>query len=286
MLITDGPREMPDTQRQRRFYIRISLSSLSGKPMRSAGNHKGKGKQLGGFITVAQELRIGSIYAFFLSMSRGLLQRMTYTLSMAINMGTCREACIALGLLEDDGEWCQCLEEACQTQVGKSVCQLFAIIIAYNHPTYPEVLWEDFKHRMCDDLLHWHRYPFNANSTDDEVLDYGLYLIKQHLARENIDLYGPSYAPRMPQVQGDWMWGSTGIMATSPFKDNLNSTMLPYRGLSRQLGRVSMLANGQHLMLLCRHTKILISSSNYSSSMAQVGQVRPLCTMLLPPRHA
>ena len=87
MLIMTCPRQMPHTQRQRRFYIRISLSSLSGKPMRSAGHHKGKGMQLGGFITVAQELGIGSIYAFFLSMSRGLLQRMTYALSMAINMG-------------------------------------------------------------------------------------------------------------------------------------------------------------------------------------------------------
>ena len=122
---------------------------------------------------------------------------------------TCREACIALGLLEDDGEWHQCLEEACQMQVGKSVRQLFAIIIAYNHPTHPEALWEEFKHRMCDDLLHWQRYPLNANSTDEEVLDYGLYLIQQHLARENIDLYGPSYAPRMPQIQGDWHVGES-----------------------------------------------------------------------------
>src|SRR5260370_40637294 len=91
-----------------------------------------------------------------------------------------------------------------------------------------------------------------------------------------------SMALPMPQgchrFKGIGMWGSTGIMTTSSFKDNLNSTMLPYRGLSRQLSRVSMLANGQHLMLLCRHTKTLISSSNYSSSMAQVGQARPLCT--------
>jgi len=34
---------------------------------------------------------------------------------------TCREACIALELLEDDGEWHQCLDEACTVQVGLSV---------------------------------------------------------------------------------------------------------------------------------------------------------------------
>src|ERR1700677_3155501 len=82
------------------------------------------------------------------------------------------------------------------------------------------------------------------------------------------------------------MWGSPGIKTTSSSKGNLNLTLLHYRGLSRQLSGVSILASGQHLMLLCRHTKILTSSSNYSSSIAQVGQARPLCTMLSPPRHA
>ena len=34
---------------------------------------------------------------------------------------TCKAACVALRLLEDDGEWHQCLAEACQVQVGPSV---------------------------------------------------------------------------------------------------------------------------------------------------------------------
>src|SRR5260370_2545345 len=55
---------------------------------------------------------------------------------------------------------------------------------------------------MCDDLLRWRRYPLRQTSTDEQVLDYGLYLIQQHLARENINLH--DIAPDMPQVMGEW----------------------------------------------------------------------------------
>ena len=115
---------------------------------------------------------------------------------------TCKAACVALGLLEDDGEWNQCLQEACQVQVGPSVRRLFAVILAYNSPAHPRALWDEFKHQMCDDLFRWKRHPLNQNSDDDEVLDYGLYLIQQHLARESIDLY--TIAPDMPQIIGNW----------------------------------------------------------------------------------
>ena len=115
---------------------------------------------------------------------------------------TCKAACVALGLLEDDGEWRQCLTEACQVQVGPSVRRLFAVILAYNAPTHPKELWLQFNRQMCDDLLRWRRYPLRQTSTDEEVLDYGLYLIQQHLARENINLHDIS--PDMPQVMGEW----------------------------------------------------------------------------------
>ena len=115
---------------------------------------------------------------------------------------TCKDACAALGLLEDDGEWNQCLQEACQAQVGPSVRHLFAVILAYNSPAHPRALWDEFKHQMCDDLFRWKRHPLNQNSDDDEVLDYGLYLIQHHLAREGIGLY--TIAPDMPQIVGDW----------------------------------------------------------------------------------
>src|SRR5258707_1403580 len=55
---------------------------------------------------------------------------------------------------------------------------------------------------MCDDLLRWRRFPLRQTSTDEEALDYGLYLIQQHLARENINLH--HIAPDMPQVIGEW----------------------------------------------------------------------------------
>jgi len=76
-----------------------------------------------------------------------------------VQHATCKDACVALGLLEDDGEWHQCLTEACQVQVGVSVRRLFAVILAYNSPTHFLELWLEFNRQMCDDLLRWRRYP-------------------------------------------------------------------------------------------------------------------------------
>ncbi len=119
-----------------------------------------------------------------------------------VQHATCKAACLALGILEDDGEWCLCLTEACQVHVGPSIRHLFAVILAFNAPTHPRELWLEFNRQMCDDLLRWRRFPLRQTSTDEEALDYGLYLIQQHLARENINLH--HIAPDMPQVIGEW----------------------------------------------------------------------------------
>ncbi|CAG8749522.1 13139_t:CDS:2, partial [Cetraspora pellucida] len=46
-----------------------------------------------------------------------------------IQYSTFKSACIALGLLENDGEWNQCLEEASVMHSGSQLRALFAVIL-------------------------------------------------------------------------------------------------------------------------------------------------------------
>ncbi|GES86437.1 ATP-dependent DNA helicase PIF6-like [Rhizophagus clarus] len=58
---------------------------------------------------------------------------------------TFKEACILLGLLEDDAEWNICLYEASQIKTGQQLRHLFALILLYCQPATPEILWNNHK---------------------------------------------------------------------------------------------------------------------------------------------
>ena len=62
------------------------------------------------------------------------------------------KACHAHGLLEDNGEWEQCLFEASEIQVGQCLHHLFTTILLFGHPSDPARLWLQFLRHICDDL--------------------------------------------------------------------------------------------------------------------------------------
>lgn len=64
---------------------------------------------------------------------------------------TFKDACIALGLLQDDDEWVVCLHEAEQYQSAHQLRSLFAKILAFCQPTNPSDLWLQFRHSLSDD---------------------------------------------------------------------------------------------------------------------------------------
>ncbi|KIL54493.1 hypothetical protein M378DRAFT_1055673 [Amanita muscaria Koide BX008] len=112
-----------------------------------------------------------------------------------------KSACNAMGLLEDDGEWRQCLQEASLMQLGKQLRSLFATILIDCAPNNPLELWDQFKANICDDLqrtmVNNHIHP---NPTEDEVYHYGLFLINKVLERhgKSVTDFG------LPEPQGDW----------------------------------------------------------------------------------
>ena len=65
---------------------------------------------------------------------------------------TFQAACVAMGLLQDDGEWDQCLAEAGEMQTGSQLRRLFATILLNCHPTVPLTLWNSHRANICDDL--------------------------------------------------------------------------------------------------------------------------------------
>ena len=67
---------------------------------------------------------------------------------------TFKEACNALRLLENDGEWFECLCEASVMQTGTQLCRLFVTILKDCLPTEPATLWDQYKVNICDDLQY------------------------------------------------------------------------------------------------------------------------------------
>ena len=114
---------------------------------------------------------------------------------------TFKSACLALGLLGDDEEWRHCLDQAANFQTGTQLQSLFVLLLIHCVPANPLALWERYKLQICDDLprVLQTRHQLHA-PTDDQVVDFGLFLIRPLLQRSGLDL--PNF--QLPLPQGDW----------------------------------------------------------------------------------
>ena len=65
-----------------------------------------------------------------------------------------KDACAALGLLEDDQEWDKCLREACPMNTGPMLRGLFATILLECTPTAPRELWDRYRRWFREDCRH------------------------------------------------------------------------------------------------------------------------------------
>jgi hypothetical protein len=115
---------------------------------------------------------------------------------------TFHQACLARGLLEDDNEWRQCLQEAAHMASGHQLRNLFVTILRDCSPSDPLALWLEFRVHICDDLRHaLHSKNIVRDPTEEQVFDYGLYLIDHILRGSNKSLHD---WPTMPLPQNDW----------------------------------------------------------------------------------
>ncbi|GBO46992.1 hypothetical protein AVEN_154628-1 [Araneus ventricosus] len=71
-----------------------------------------------------------------------------------IEYETYREACLALGLLENDNQWNEALKEAVYSDSPSKIRTLFALILSFCEPSSPKTLWENNKDCMSEDILN------------------------------------------------------------------------------------------------------------------------------------
>jgi PIF1-like helicase len=96
-----------------------------------------------------------------------------------------KEACIALGLLQNDKEWDQCLKEAEQIQTGIQLCKLFAILLLFCEITRPEILWEAHISTLSDDILFQVRQNTGNMTLEltDDIRNKALYHLQSILSK-------------------------------------------------------------------------------------------------------
>nr|KAJ0192912.1 hypothetical protein LSAT_V11C800408170 [Lactuca sativa] len=65
-----------------------------------------------------------------------------------------RDACYALGLLDDDKEYIDAIKEASNSGSGFYLCFLFATLLMCNSMSKPEVVWENTWEYLADGILY------------------------------------------------------------------------------------------------------------------------------------
>jgi hypothetical protein len=133
---------------------------------------------------------------------------------------TFHAACIARGLLEDDGEWRQCLQEASVMQSGSCLRHLFTTILLFCSPSQPNDLWQEFRSHICDDLPYRLLSLTVTNPSQDDVYDYGLYMIDNILHESGHNL---SDWPSMPVLHRRWDHYSVNDMIAEQLHYDRNS---------------------------------------------------------------
>ncbi|UYV68948.1 hypothetical protein LAZ67_6001757 [Cordylochernes scorpioides] len=94
---------------------------------------------------------------------------------------TYKEACLHLGLLENDQQWHHCIQEAVLSESPLKILELFAIILTCCHPTNPQDIWARFKEPLSADILNLARQQANDGllQLTSEMSNQALILLEQ-----------------------------------------------------------------------------------------------------------
>ncbi|XP_062000159.1 uncharacterized protein LOC133717461 [Rosa rugosa] len=99
-----------------------------------------------------------------------------------ITYSSYQEACRILGLLDDDKEWIEALENSLHAATASEIRQLFVTIILFCDVANPKMLLESYWLNMCDDILHKARIELgnpNLILPDSELRNKLLFELEQ-----------------------------------------------------------------------------------------------------------
>ena len=85
-------------------------------------------------------------------------------------------------------------------QTGTRLHYLFTTLLLFGKPLQPDLLWDEFKEHICDDIPHWLCTMGIQNPSDDDVYDYGLHLLE--ILRDSVRSLAEW--PSMPSPQWNW----------------------------------------------------------------------------------
>lgn len=144
-------------------------------------NRRKRGEDVEGFQGVKRTDALGRVYAVHPSNSECYHLRMLLhvipgpvsfdslkTVDGTIH-ATFKSACLALGLLENDNHWNDCLTEAALSKSANNLRNLFAVMLIFCHITDPLALWHAHKNSMSEDILHRER-QVNSGAAYSEVI--------------------------------------------------------------------------------------------------------------------
>ncbi|XP_058784536.1 uncharacterized protein LOC131659346 [Vicia villosa] len=104
---------------------------------------------------------------------------------------TFKEACYALGFLDDDKEYIDAIVEASQWGTGEYLRLLFATLLLSKQISHPDFVWNNTWEYLCDDILHKQRRLLHIEDmvlTPDQLKSYALAEIETFLQSNNKSL--------------------------------------------------------------------------------------------------
>ena len=97
---------------------------------------------------------------------------------------TLKSACYALGLLDDDKEWHDTLNQASHWALGKQLRELFVTLLIFCEVANPYKLWTSNWKLLSEDILCQERIILqheNLHLSDSQLQNYALYNIEMLL---------------------------------------------------------------------------------------------------------
>ncbi|KAL7094727.1 hypothetical protein ACP275_11G121900 [Erythranthe tilingii] len=112
---------------------------------------------------------------------------------------TFKDACYAIGLLDDDKEYVDGIQEASDWGSAHFLRKLFTILLLSNQISRPEFVWNSTWHHLSDDIINKHRtllqFP-DLQLSEDQLKNFALAEIENILRSNNRSL---ANFPIMPQ---------------------------------------------------------------------------------------
>ncbi|KAI3737233.1 hypothetical protein L2E82_27230 [Cichorium intybus] len=162
-----------------------------------------KGKSIGRIHSVSPSLGEAYFLRILLNKIKGPT---SFDDILTVNGHKChsfRDACYALGLLDDDMEYIEAIQEASQSGSGYYLRTLFATMLMSNSLSRPEFVWEKTWEYLADGILYKQQLILKSpglSLPEDQIKNLTLFEIEKVLLRNNSSLHK---FPMMPYPDND-----------------------------------------------------------------------------------